>query len=153
MSPAEILSPLVVAGVFILLCSLIHEPDLQRFSALMISGAAYLGGGLGGWEVPFCALMNSSYHCQARRSAQAGYVAARRFTKVAAILATELRWAFITHAEGGSRDVDVLDQHQAARVLQPELFLELQRRHRRHGAKMLVLDGLMPTSAVARSSS
>jgi hypothetical protein len=43
----------VVACVFILLCSLIREPDRQRFSALMISGAgaAYLGGGLGAWEV------------------------------------------------------------------------------------------------------
>jgi hypothetical protein len=59
MTPAEILSPLVVAGVFILLCSLIREPHRQRFSALMISGAgaAYLGGGLGVWEVPFCVLM------------------------------------------------------------------------------------------------
>src|SRR5688500_6691547 len=69
--------------------------------------------------------LNSSYHCQARRSAQAGYVARRRFSKVSAIFATELRRAFVTHAEGGSCDVDVLDQHQAARLLQPELLLKL----------------------------
>lgn len=59
MSATEIISPLAVAAIFILLCSLIREPHRQRFSALMISGAgaAYLGGGLGPWEVPFCVLM------------------------------------------------------------------------------------------------
>jgi Family of unknown function (DUF6010) len=56
MTASEIISPLVVAAVFILLCSLLREPNRQRFSALMISGAgaAYLGGGLGPWEVAFC---------------------------------------------------------------------------------------------------
>ncbi len=59
MSATGIISPLVVAAIFILLCSLIREPHRQRFSALMIAGAgaAYLGGGLGPWEVPFCILM------------------------------------------------------------------------------------------------
>jgi hypothetical protein len=61
LSTTEIMSPLLVATIFILLCSLIREPDRQRFSALMISGAgaAYLGGGLGPWEVPFCVLMTA----------------------------------------------------------------------------------------------
>ena len=53
------LSPLVVAAVFILLCGLLKEPRRQQFSAIMLAGAgaAYLGGGLGVWEFGFCALM------------------------------------------------------------------------------------------------
>ncbi len=53
------LSPPVVALVFILLCSLLKEPGRQRFSAIMLAGAgaAYLNGGLGVWEFAFCAVM------------------------------------------------------------------------------------------------
>jgi len=53
------ISPLVVAGGFILLCGLLKEPARRRFSAIMIAGAgaAYLGGGLGVWEFGFCALL------------------------------------------------------------------------------------------------
>lgn len=40
------------------------------------------------------------------------------------------------HAQSGGRDVHVLHQHQAPRILQPELLLELQRRHPRHGATL-----------------
>src|SRR4029077_15881625 len=53
------LSPLAVAGIFILLCALLKEPARRNFSAIMLAGAgaAYLGGGLGVWEFGFCALM------------------------------------------------------------------------------------------------
>jgi hypothetical protein len=53
------LSPLVVAGVFILLCALLREPGRRRFSAITLAGAgaAYLNGGLGVWEFGFCAVM------------------------------------------------------------------------------------------------
>jgi hypothetical protein len=53
------LSPLVVSAVAILLFSLLREPARRRFSAIMLAGAgaAYLGGGLGGWEIGFCAAM------------------------------------------------------------------------------------------------
>jgi hypothetical protein len=54
---------------------------------------------------------DSRYRYRTRRSAQAGYVARRRFSKMAAIFASELRRAFVTHAEGGSLDVDILDEH------------------------------------------
>lgn len=59
MTAALTISPLVVAGVFILLCGRLREPDRKRFSAIFVAGAgaAYLGGGLGGWEFAFCALM------------------------------------------------------------------------------------------------
>jgi hypothetical protein len=53
------LSPLAVAAVAILLFSLLKEPARRRFSAIVLAGAgaAYLGGGLGGWEFGFCAAM------------------------------------------------------------------------------------------------
>jgi hypothetical protein len=51
----QVISPLVVAVVFILGCSLIKEPGRRHFNALMIAGAgaAYLNGGLGVWEFAF----------------------------------------------------------------------------------------------------
>jgi hypothetical protein len=59
LTPVLMVSPLLVAGVFILLCGLLREPARERFSAIMIAGAgaAYLGGGLGLWEFAFCAIM------------------------------------------------------------------------------------------------
>ena len=55
----QLLSPLVVAAIFIALCSLLKEPSRQNFSAIMIAGAgaAYLSGGFGPWEFAFCALI------------------------------------------------------------------------------------------------
>jgi hypothetical protein len=57
----ELISPLVVALIFITLCSLFREPNRQSFSALMIAGAgaAYLNGGLLGWEFAFCNVMTA----------------------------------------------------------------------------------------------
>jgi hypothetical protein len=54
-----LISPVVVAGVFILLCSLLKEPVRQKFSAVFLAGAgaAYLSGGFGLWEFGFCALI------------------------------------------------------------------------------------------------
>ncbi len=55
----QMISPLVVAVVFISACSLFKEPARRNFSAIVIAGAgaAYLNGGLGVWEFAFCALM------------------------------------------------------------------------------------------------
>jgi Family of unknown function (DUF6010) len=55
----ELIAPLVVALIFITLCSLFREPNRQNFSALLIAGAgaAYLNGGLLGWEFAFCNVM------------------------------------------------------------------------------------------------
>ena len=52
-----LISPLVVAGGFIALCSLIREPARQKFNAIFLAGAgaAYLSGGFGLWEFGFCA--------------------------------------------------------------------------------------------------
>lgn len=48
-----------VAVIYIMLFSLLKEPVRQKFNAIMIAGAgaAYLSGGLGLWEFPFCTLM------------------------------------------------------------------------------------------------
>jgi thiamine transporter ThiT len=55
----QLIAPLVVALIFITLCSLFREPNRQNFSALLIAGAgaAYLNGGLLGWEFAFCNVM------------------------------------------------------------------------------------------------
>src|SRR5580700_5331333 len=52
--------PVVIAIVFILLCSLIKEPARRKFMAILIAGAgsAYLsGGGFGLWEIAFCTVL------------------------------------------------------------------------------------------------
>jgi len=55
----ELLSPIVVAVLFIAACSLLKKTARHNFSAIMIAGAgaAYLNGGLGVWEFVFCSLM------------------------------------------------------------------------------------------------
>src|SRR5262249_49887880 len=49
----DVLAPILIALVFIALASLIHEPRRRDFNAIMVAGAgaAYLGAGLGGWEL------------------------------------------------------------------------------------------------------
>jgi hypothetical protein len=55
----QLISPVLVAGIFIVACSLLKEPSRRNFSAIMLAGAgaAYLNGGLGLWEFGFCALL------------------------------------------------------------------------------------------------
>lgn len=55
----RMISPLIVAAVVVALCSFLKEPARRNFSAILIAGAgaAYLNGGLGVWEFPFCALI------------------------------------------------------------------------------------------------
>ena len=56
----ERIAAVVIAMIWILLTSLIPEPQRQKISAITIAGAgaAYLSGGLGIWEFPFCILMS-----------------------------------------------------------------------------------------------
>ena len=58
-SVVQMISPIVVAVIFIGLVSLLKEPARRNLSALMIAGAgaAYLGGGLGPAEIAFCSVM------------------------------------------------------------------------------------------------
>jgi len=50
-----VLGPIIVAVVYISLCSLFEEPNRQNFNAIIIAGAgaAYLNGGFGVWEFAF----------------------------------------------------------------------------------------------------
>lgn len=55
----ELVGPVVVALVYVTLCSLIREPNRRHFNAIMIAGAgaAYLNGGFGPWEFAFTPLV------------------------------------------------------------------------------------------------
>jgi hypothetical protein len=55
-----IVLPLLIGLVFVVLMSLLKEPHRRRFNAVFVAGAgaAYLsGGGMGGWEFVFTALV------------------------------------------------------------------------------------------------
>jgi hypothetical protein len=54
-----LLSPIGVALVMIGLCSILREPQRQKFSAIFLAGAgaAYLSGGFGLWEFGFCIII------------------------------------------------------------------------------------------------
>ena len=56
---AGLIAPVVVAAVFVALCSLIREPARQKFSAVFVAGAgaAYFAGGFGPWELAFCGVV------------------------------------------------------------------------------------------------
>jgi len=53
------LAAVAIALLYIVFSSLIREPHRRQYNAIVIAGAgaAYLSGGLGGWEFAFCALM------------------------------------------------------------------------------------------------
>ncbi|MEV3971728.1 DUF6010 family protein [Streptomyces sp. NPDC050698] len=56
----QYIAPIGVGVLYALLMSLVREPHRRRLNALMVggAGAAYLsGGGLGGWEFAFTALL------------------------------------------------------------------------------------------------
>jgi hypothetical protein len=57
--PMDLIGPVLVAIVYISLCSLIREPNRRNFNAIMIAGAgaAYSNGGFGKWEFAFTALV------------------------------------------------------------------------------------------------
>jgi Family of unknown function (DUF6010) len=59
LSIARLLAPILIALIFISLCSLLKEPKRRDFMAIMIAGAgaAYLRGGLGKSEFVFTALV------------------------------------------------------------------------------------------------
>jgi hypothetical protein len=55
----SVVGPIIVALVFISLCSLLGEPGRRDFNAIMIAGAgaAYLNRGFGVWEFIFTVLV------------------------------------------------------------------------------------------------
>ena len=56
---SDAIPPVIIAGLYILACSLIREPARRNFNAIMIggAGAAYLSGGFGVWEFVFTAVV------------------------------------------------------------------------------------------------
>jgi hypothetical protein len=64
-------------------------------------------------------------------------IALRRCAKQAAVLAAELRGAFIPHTAAGAARIEILVQHQLPCFLQTQLLLVLQRAYAREGAEML----------------
>jgi len=59
MTPFEVIPPIVIAGIFVLLASLLREPARQKFNAIFVAGAGsvYLNSGLWPWEFAFTAAM------------------------------------------------------------------------------------------------
>jgi len=55
----DAIPPVIVAGLYIVVSSLIREPNRRNFNAIMIggAGAAYLSGGFGLWEFAFAGLV------------------------------------------------------------------------------------------------
>lgn len=55
----DVVGPLVAAVVFVALMSRVKEPTRRTINAIAIAGASgvYLGGGRGGWELVFAALV------------------------------------------------------------------------------------------------
>ena len=55
MNIMNVVGPILVALVYISLCSLFKEPNRQNLNAIMMAGAgaAYLNGGFGIWEFVF----------------------------------------------------------------------------------------------------
>ena len=56
----DVIPPIIIAIAYIMASSLLREPARRNFNAIMIggAGAAYLsGGGLGGWEFVFSAVV------------------------------------------------------------------------------------------------
>lgn len=58
-TPLQWIAPLIVAIVWILLVSLMKEPNRRSFMAILVAGAgaAYFNGGFGLWEVAFGVVM------------------------------------------------------------------------------------------------
>src|SRR5690606_41931541 len=63
---------------------------------------------------------------------------ARRSTEETSILATELRCALVTHAMSGGRGIAAFEEHEPACLVQTDLLLVLQRRHRGHRFEVMM---------------
>jgi hypothetical protein len=55
----DYLGPVLAAGVFIAVMSLLKEPTRRNYNAVFAAGASgvYMSGGFGVWEVPFALVM------------------------------------------------------------------------------------------------
>jgi hypothetical protein len=69
----DVLGPVIVAFVYISLCSLFKEPNRRSFNAIFITGAgaAYLSGGFGIWEFVFLVVVT---YCAYRGLRSYGFI-------------------------------------------------------------------------------
>ena len=91
-STADVITPVVVALVFITLMSLVKEPMRRSLMAILVAGAGstYIsGGGMGVWEFAFTTVMAV---CSYRS------LASYRFTGIAWLLHTA--WDIVHHLTG-----------------------------------------------------
>src|SRR5438445_4259876 len=65
----------------------------------------------------------------------------RRLAEVPLVLAVEVRGIVVTDSVAGFRRVEIFAKHQAPGLLKPQLLLELQRTHRRHGPEVRMEPG------------
>jgi quercetin dioxygenase-like cupin family protein len=68
-------------------------------------------------------------------------VALRRSAELLFVIAAKIRWIFVTDADSGARGVQIFAEHQTPRFLKPDLFLKLQRTHRRDQFEVMVKAG------------
>jgi hypothetical protein len=62
----------------------------------------------------------------------------RRLAEVPLVLPAEVRGVIVPDSVAGPRSVEILAEHQPRGLLKPQLLLEPQRTHRRHGPEMSV---------------
>src|SRR5258706_1033979 len=74
-------------------------------------------------------------------AAQPGDVALWRGAKKFFVIAAKIRRILIADAKAGACCVEVFAEHKAAGFLKPDLFLKLQRAHRRHGFEVMMKAG------------
>lgn len=77
-----------------------------------------------------------SFRAHAVASAQPFHVAHWGPTEVALVLAAEVQGVVVPHSGAGHCGLEVLAEHQPAGLLEPQLLLELERAHRRHGLEV-----------------
>ena len=71
-------------------------------------------------------LIGSQSGAYCRVSPQPFHVAYRWCTEEPLVIAGEVRGVVVAHAIAGTRGVEVVAEHEAAGLLQPQLLLELQ---------------------------
>src|SRR5207247_10464863 len=76
-----------------------------------------------------------------RELAHSPDVPQRRLAEVPLVLAVEVRSIVVTDSVAGFRRVEIFAEHQPPGLLKPQLLLELQRTHRRHGSEVRMEPG------------
>lgn len=112
MNVMDVLGPVIVAVVYISLCSLFEEPNRRNFNAIFIAGAAYLNGGFGVWEFVFLTVVT---YCAYRGLRSYGFIG------VGWLLHTE--WDVLHHLYGNPIVPFVPDSSFGCAICDPVIAL------------------------------